>query len=133
MHALATHEGTQEEAFPFQPFEDIVVIEQLSEEKSAGGIMLVGKEKDFPSGRVVAVGPGRIYSNYLDASGQHQVGHYVPNPVKIGDFVCFGRFLSGGDAVTINGKNYLLARAGDLAGRSIDGKPLRLKLFKAVE
>lgn len=132
MHAVA-NVGTQEESFPFQPFEDIVVIEQLTEEKSDGGIVLVGKEKDFPSGRVVAVGPGRVYSNYLDASGQHQVGHFVPNPVKVGDYVIFGRYLSGGETVSINGKSFLLARVGDLAGRSVDGKPLRLKLAKAVE
>ncbi len=121
------------ETFPFAPFEDICVIEQLTEEKTAGGIMLVGDERHFPSGKVVAVGPGRVYSNYLDASGQHQIGHHVPNPVSVGDFVIFGRFLSGGDAVSIEGKTYLLARAGDLAGKSTSGSPLKFKLAKAVE
>jgi co-chaperonin GroES (HSP10) len=122
-----------EAPFPFSPFEDICVIEQLTEEKTAGGILLVGKEKDFPSGRVVAAGPGRVYSNFLDASGEHKIGHFVPNPVKVGSYVIFGRFLSGGDAVTIEGKNYLLARAGDMAGYSTDGKPLKIKLAKPVE
>ena len=119
--------------FPFSPYEDICVIKQIVEEKSAGGILLVGKEKEFPCGRVVAAGPGRVYSNFMDASGNHKVGQFVPNPVKVGSFVVFGRFLSGGDAVNIDGEDYLLARAGDLAGYSTSGKPLKLKLSKPVE
>lgn len=122
-----------EEKFPFAPFEDICVIEQLKEEKSQGGILLVGKEQEFPSGRVVAAGPGRVYSNFMDASGNHQVGQFVPNPVKVGSYVIYGRFLSGGDGVMINGKEYLLARAGDLAGYSVDGSPLKIKLAKKVD
>lgn len=122
-----------EEVFPFVPYEDIVVIEQLSEEKSKGGIVLVGKSKDFQSGRVVAAGPGRVYSNYLDASGEHKIGHFVPNPVKVGEYVIFGRYLSGGEPVIINDKKYLMARAGDLGGHSVDGEPLKIRLADAVE
>lgn len=123
----------QEESFGFVPYEDVCVLEQESEEKSKGGIVLVGKSKDFQSGRVVAVGPGRVYSNYLDASGEHKIGHFVPNPVHVGDYVVFGKYLSGGEPVIINGKKYLLARAGDLAGKSIDGKPLKIRLADPVE
>ena len=119
--------------FPLEPFEDIVVIEQLTEEKSAGGIILTGKSKEFQAGRVVAAGPGRVYSNYMDASGTHQVGHMVPNSVKVGDYVIFGKYLSGGEPVMIDGKKYLLARAGDLGGRSVDGQPLKIRLADNVE
>lgn len=131
MHAVAAEQ--EQTRFPFEPYEDIVVIEQVSEEKSTGGIMLVGKEKDFPCGRVVAAGPGRVYSNYLDASGQHRIGHFQPNPAKVGDFVIFGRYLTGGEKVMIDGKPYLLARAGDLAGHSHDGTPLKLRLASPIE
>jgi len=122
-----------EETFPLVPYEDIVVIEQLSEEKSAGGIFLVGKSKEFQSGRVVAVGPGRIYSNFMDASGEHKIGHFVPNPVKVGEYVIFGKYLSGGEPVIINEKKYLMARAGDLGGRSADGKELKIRLATEIE
>ncbi len=123
----------QEEAFSLEPYEDICVISQESEETSKGGILLVGKSKDFQSGRVIAAGPGRVYSNYLDASGEHKIGHFVPNPVRVGDYVVFGKYLSGGEPVLINGKKYLLARAGDLAGKSVDGTPLKIRLADPVE
>ena len=63
----------QDKKFPLEPFEDIVVIEQLTEEKSAGGIILTGKSKEFQAGRVVAAGPGRVYSNYMDEIGRAHV------------------------------------------------------------
>jgi hypothetical protein len=68
--------------FPIEPFEDIVVIEQMSEDITPGGIFLPGDHRKFPGGRVVACGPGRVYSNFMDATGNHQVGHFVPNPVS---------------------------------------------------
>lgn len=122
----------EEVVFPFEPYEDICVIEQSQEEASPGGIVLVGKSKDFQSGRVVAVGPGRVYSNFLDASGQHRIGHYVPNHVKVGDYVVYGKFLTG-EPILIAGKKYLMSRAGDLAGRSTDGTPLKIRLADPVE
>ncbi len=125
--------GQAEENFPLEPFEDICVLEQLEEETSKGGIVLVGKGKEFQSGRVVAAGPGRIYSNFMDASGHMQVGHFAPNPVKVGDYVIFGKYLSGGESIVIAGKKYLMARAGDLGGRSRDGNPLKIKLANPVE
>lgn len=124
---------TETKPFPLQPFEDIVVIEQSEEAKSEGGIVLVGKSKFFSAGRVVAAGPGRVYSNFMDASGEHKVGHFVPNYVKVGDYVIFGKYLSGGEPVIIDGKKYLLARAGDLGGKSCDGEPLKIRLADTVE
>lgn len=117
-----------EEKFPLEPFSDIVVIEQLEEEKSRGGILLVGSERKFAAGRVVAVGPGRVYSDYMDASGQRQFGQIIPTSVKVGDWVCFGKYQSGGEPILLNGKKYLMAREGDLGGRSTSGDPLEIKL-----
>ena len=119
---------TAPEDFPLQPFEDIVVIEQLKEDISAGGIFLPGDHRKFPGGRVVAVGPGRVYSNYLDASGEHKIGHFVPNPVKVGDWVIFGKYQSGGEPIELNGRVFIMARAGDLGGKSISGEPVRIRL-----
>lgn len=117
-----------EDKFPLEPFSDVVVIEQLEEEKSKGGILLVGAERKFASGRVVAVGPGRVYSDYMDASGQRQFGQVIPTTVKVGDWVCFGKYQSGGEPIMLNGKKYLMAREGDLGGRSVNGQPLEIKL-----
>lgn len=114
--------------FPIEPFEDIVVIEQLKEDISEGGIFLPGDHRKFPCGRVVAAGPGRVYSNYLDASGEHKIGHFVPNPVKIGDWVIFGRYQSGGEPIEWNGRVFIMARAGDLGGRSANGDPVKIRL-----
>lgn len=116
------------QTFPFEPFEDICVIEQHAEDYTAGGIYLPGDHRKFPCGRVVAVGPGRVYSNFLDASGEHKIGHFVPNPVKIGDWVVFGKFQSGGEPIEWNGRVFVMARAGDLGGRSVNGEPFNIRL-----
>jgi len=119
---------TQPEEFPLRAIQDIVIIEQLTEEKSAGGIVLTGDAKKFPSGRVVAVGPGRIYSTYLDASGNTLHGHVVPTAVKAGDWVLFGKYNSGGEPIEIEGKRYLMCREGDIAAVSRSGEPLKVRL-----
>ena len=116
-----------EEKFPLEPFSDIIVIEQMEEDKSKGGLILVGSERKFPCGRVVAVGPGRVYSDYMDASGTRQFGQLVPTTAKVGDWVTFGKYQTG-EPIELNGKRYLMAREGDLGGRSINGEPLSIKL-----
>lgn len=121
---------TQENKFPIEPFGDVVIIEQLQEEVTKGGIVLVGKERKFPSGRVVAVGPGRVYSSFMDASGTQQVGQLIPSTVKVGDYVVFGKYQSGGEPLEINGKVYIMAREGDLGGRSVTGEELKVKLHE---
>lgn len=120
-----------EAAFPIEPFQDVVIIEQLNDAQSAGGIVLPGDVGNYASGRVVAVGPGRVYSSFMDASGNQQVGHFVPTNVKVGDYVVFGKFQSGGEPVLIAGKKYLMAREGDLGGKSADGSAIKVRL--AVE
>ena len=114
--------------FPIIPLSDILVVEQKVENTTASGIILTGKATKWPCGRVVAVGPGRIYSSYMDATGHQQVGQFVPNTVKVGDFVTFGRFQSGGEPFTINGRHFILCRETDIAGISRDGSELDIKL-----
>jgi len=119
---------TQAEEFPLRAISDIVIVEQLKEEVSKGGIFLPGDEAKFPSGRVVAVGPGRIYSTFLDAAGHTQHGHLVPTSLKVGDWVIFGRYNSGGEPITLDGKQYLLCREQDIAAISVSGDPLKVRL-----
>jgi len=114
--------------FPIVPLSDILIVEQKTVETSAGGIILTGKSTKWPCGRVVAVGPGRIYSSFMDASGHQQVGQFVPNTVKVGDFVTFGKYQSGGEPFTINGRHFILCRETDIAGISRDGSELDIKL-----
>lgn len=116
-----------EPGFPLEMYSDLVVIEQLTKDTSAGGIYLPGDSRKFASGRVVAVGPGRVFSNYMDASGEHKIGHFVPNQVKVGDFVVFGKFQSS-EPIEWNGKVYMMCREGDLGGRSISGEPVEIRL-----
>lgn len=113
--------------FPIQPFEDVVIIEQTKKEESKGGIILPGDTGKYPAGRVVAVGPGRTYSFFMDASGNTLAGKFVPVDVKVGDYVIFGKYQSGGEPIEFEGKTYILARVGDLAGRSRDGGEIEVK------
>jgi len=117
-----------EKSFPIQPIGDIIIVEQVTEEKSSGGILLTGDYKKFPCGKVVAHGPGRVYTTYLDASGHHLAGQVVPVSVKVGDYVIFGKYNSGGEPIEIDGKKYLLCREGDIGGISNIGDQLRVRL-----
>lgn len=136
MNAFATAElqsmtaipdGSSSPDFPLEVLSDIVVIEQATEEKTRSGIVLVGNEQKLPCGRVVAVGPGRIYTTELNASGSTAIAHFVPTKVKVGDFVLFSRFQTG-EPIEHNGKRYIMAREGDLAGYSKTGEPVSLRL-----
>ena len=118
-----------EEEFPIIPTDDIVIIEQLTEEKTASGmIILTGDAKKFPSGRVVAVGPGRTYDVYMDASGNTMSGKMMPMQLKVGDWVIFGKYNSGGEPIEIDGKRYLMCRERDVGGKSRTGEPLKVRL-----
>ena len=104
--------------FPLEPFEDVVIVEQAKEEVRASGIVLAGGAEKLQCGKVVACGPGRTYAAYADATGNTQFGYLVPTKVKVGDFVIFGKYASGGEPIYHEGKKYLLCREGDLAGRT---------------
>lgn len=116
-----------ESDFPLEPLEDILFIEQETEDKSAGGIVLLGNDRKLPGGRVVAAGPGRVYTAYMDASGHNQYAYFVPNRIKAGDWVTFGKYTTG-EPLELNGKRYIVARAGDIAAISRSGEPVPLKL-----
>lgn len=115
--------------FPLRVLSDIVVLEQEIEDKTKGGIILVGEERKLPCGRVVAVGPGRIYTSMMDASGENQIAYFVPMNIKVGDWVSYGRYLTG-EPLELNGKRYLMARAGDIACVSKTGESVPLRLAK---
>lgn len=126
--------------FPLQPLQDIVIIEQLTEDKTAGGILLTGDHRKFPAGKVVAVGPGRVYSNFMDASGNQLIGHLIPTVVKPGDYIVFGKYQSGGEPIQFEngcgageweGRTFMMCREGDLGGVFRDGTPIKVRL--AVE
>lgn len=104
--------------FPLEPFEDVVIVEQAMEEKRESGLILAGGAEKLQCGKVVAVGPGRTYAAYMDASGQTQYAYTIPARVKVGDFVVFGKYASGGEPIWHDGKKYLLCREGDLAGKT---------------
>lgn len=118
----------REEGFPIEPIGDIIIIEQVVEEKTTGGIILTGDHKKFPCGRVVAHGPGRVYTTYLDASGHHLAGQVVPVSVNVGDYVIFGKYNSGGEPIEIEGRKFLMCREGDIGGISQIGDQLRVRL-----
>ena len=105
---------------PF-PFEDRVILEELKEEKSAGGILIpehVAKENKqrgaaelkIDIGRVLAVGDGP----YTDA------GIQVPMPVKVGDLVAYARHKV--IKYKLDGETYLIATLMSLIAR-IDDTP----------
>jgi co-chaperonin GroES (HSP10) len=127
VHAVSAQKEEQQADFPITPLSDIVIIKQHKEETSKGGIVLLEKSQKFPCGRVVAVGPGRVYSSYLDASGHHMGGHEVPMRVKVGDWALFGKNQSGGEPIEIDGERYLMCREQDLAGVSRSGEPVFIK------
>ncbi len=135
MNALTTieHDAIQvmEDDFPIKPIGDIIIVEQITEDVSPGGIVLTGDHKKFPCGKVVAHGPGRVYTTYLDASGHHLAGQVVPVSVNVGDYVIFGKYNSGGEPIEIEGRKFLMCREGDIGGISKIGPALRVRL--AVE
>ncbi len=90
----------------FRPLHDqVLVIREESEQKSAGGIIIPDTAKEKPQkGKLVAVGPGR-----MDREGKR-----IPLEVKAGDRVLFGRY--GGTEIKIDGVEHLMMRADDIFG-----------------
>lgn len=90
-----------------RPLDDRVVIERLeAEEKTQGGIVLPDTAREKPAkGRVVAVGEGRLLES----------GKRIPIDLKKGDNVLFGKY--AGSEVTVNGKEYLIMREGDILAK----------------
>ncbi|EAF8338035.1 co-chaperone GroES [Listeria monocytogenes] len=87
-----------------KPLGDRVVIEVLeAEEKTASGIVLPDSAKEKPqSGKIVAVGSGRVLDN----------GTKEPLEVAEGDTVIFAKY--SGTKVTYEGTDYLILRESDI-------------------
>lgn len=93
-----------------EPIEDALVIRLPKEEGGSGAIAKGGIS--FPeimqhgpkTGEVVAAGPGKTDLN----------GNVVPSPVKVGDKVLFGSY--AGEAVSIDGEKYMVARTSNIMG-----------------
>ena len=89
-----------------RPLHDRVVVERLDEEhKSAGGIVIPDNAAEKPDqGEVIAVGNGKVLED----------GTVRPLDVKVGDRILFGKY--GGQAVKIEGTEYLVMREDDIMG-----------------
>jgi chaperonin GroES len=97
-----------------RPLRDRILVERIEEaEQRIGGIIIPDTAKEKPqSGRVIAVGTGRI----------NDKGQVFPLDVKEGETVLFGKY-SGSD-IKIDGREYLILREDDVLG-VLEGKPER--------
>lgn len=87
-----------------QPLGDRVVVErEVSESKTAGGIVLPDSAKDKPSrGTIIAIGDGRLLDDGSRAKLQ----------VKVGDHVLFTSYAP--EVIKINDEELLLMREEDI-------------------
>jgi len=90
----------------FRPLHDRVLIQRVeSEEKSAGGIILVDSAQEKPSeGEVVAVGGGAIKED----------GSVRALDLKVGEKVLFGKW--SGTEIKLEGQDYLIMKESDILG-----------------
>ncbi len=90
-------------ALSIKPLADRVLVEPMEAETMKGGIIIPDTAKEKPQqGKVIAVGPGRTADD----------GSRVKPEVKKGDIVLYGKY--SGTEVTIEGKDYLILREGDI-------------------
>jgi chaperonin GroES len=89
-----------------RPLHDRVVVRPLvSDEKTAGGIIIPDTAKEKPSeGEIIAVGAG--------ARGED--GRIVPLDVKKGDRILYGKW--SGNEVKIDGEDLLIMKESDIMG-----------------
>lgn len=87
-----------------KPLGDRIILEvQKEEEQTVGGIVLASNAKEKPqTGKVVAVGAGRVLEN----------GQKVVPAVAVGDVVFFDKF--AGTEVKYEDQKYLVVREGDI-------------------
>jgi chaperonin GroES len=82
-----------------RPLHNRIVVErsEVSEQKSAGGIIIPDSAKEKPQeATVVAVGPGK-----LDKDGKRQ-----PMDVKVGDRILIGKY--AGSDIKLDNKDYVI-------------------------
>jgi chaperonin GroES len=83
----------------------VIVKQQEAEEKTKSGIYLPDAAKEKPTtGKVVAVGPGRLDDN----------GKPMELSVRAGDTVYYGKW--SGTEVEVEGTKYVILRETDLLG-----------------
>jgi len=89
-----------------RPLDDGVVIKPSeAEEKTAGGIYLPDAARQKPqTGKVIAVGPGRILDN----------GKRCPMNIKKNDEVIFPKYI--GSDVEIDAVKYVILKESDILG-----------------
>ena len=89
-----------------KPLQDRVIVKRLEEEeKTAGGLIIPDAAKEKPqSGKILAVGPGKVMDN----------GTKVELTVKEGDTVLFGKY--AGTEIKIDGEEVLIMREDDILG-----------------
>lgn len=87
-----------------KPLGDRVILEvQKEEEQTVGGIVLASNAKEKPqTGKVLAVGTGRVLDN----------GEKVVPSVKEGDTVVFDKY--AGTEVSYEDEKYLVVRENDI-------------------
>lgn len=86
-----------------KPLGDRVVLKAEDEEQTVGGIVLASNAKNKPTtGKVVAVGPGKVLDN----------GQVRELSVKEGDKVLFDKY--AGSEVEYNGEKFLVVHENDL-------------------
>ena len=89
-----------------RPLRDRILVERIEEaEQRVGGIIIPDTAKEKPqSGRVIAVGKGRI----------NDKGQVFPLDVREGETVLFGKY--AGSEIKIDGKEFLILREDDVLG-----------------
>jgi chaperonin GroES len=87
-----------------EPLADRVVVLPLEEEEQMrGGLYIPDTAKEKPqSGKIVAVGPGKL----------SEEGVRIEPDVKVGQTVLYGKY--SGTEVTVEGDDYLILRESDI-------------------
>ncbi len=87
-----------------EPLADRVVVLPLEdEEQMRGGLYIPDTAKEKPqSGKIVAVGPGKL----------SEEGVRIEPDVKVGQTVLYGKY--SGTEVTVEGDDYLILRESDI-------------------
>jgi chaperonin GroES len=89
-----------------KPLDDRIVIKQSdAEEKTAGGIILPDAAQEKPqTGKVVAIGPGKLLDD----------GKRAKMSVKKNDEVIYGKYM--GSDIEIDREKYVILRESDVLG-----------------
>lgn len=89
---------------PYKPLADrVIVVPETAEQTTRSGIVLPDTAQEKPlSGKVVAVGPGKV----------SEQGTVIPMSVSEGDVVLYAKY--GGTEVKVNGSEYLIIRESEI-------------------